>query len=323
MNVVMTAPILTPQAASRITQAVTLASVAVALALVGLKGWAWLASGSVALLSSLADSGLDLAASLVTLLAVRWAAQPPDHEHRFGHGKAEAFAGLFQAGLVAVAAVLVVIEGSLRLVDPEPARQTGLGVAVMAVSMVLTAGLVTLQGWAVRRTGSVATRGDRAHYLSDFLANACVLAGLGVTALTGWSQADAVAGIVVALWLGHSAWTIARDAADHLLDRELPDADRARIRTLARADGAIRAVHGLRTRTSGPYVHIQFHADLDPALSLAQAHAIMVAAERRILEAFPGADVLIHPDPGRLAEPHGHPDFADDERARLAALDAL
>jgi ferrous-iron efflux pump FieF len=314
---------LSPREAARITQGITLASVCVALVLVGLKTWGWIASGSIALLSSLADSGLDLAASLVTLLAVRWAAQPPDHEHRFGHGKAEAFAGLFQAGLVAVAATLVVLEGATHLIAPEPPRQTGLGLAIMAASMVLTAVLVAAQGWAVRRTGSLATKGDRAHYLSDFLANACVLAGLGVTAATGWSRADAIAGIVVALWLGHSAWTIARDAADHLLDRELPDADRNRIAGLARADGAIKAVHGLRTRASGAYLHVQFHAELDAALSLSEAHAIMVAAERRIIAAFPGADVLIHPDPGRLAEPHGHPDFADDERARLAAIDAL
>jgi len=312
-----------PREAARITQAITLASVTVALVLVGLKGWGWLASGSVALLSSLADSGLDLAASLVTLLAVRWAAQPPDHEHRYGHGKAEAFAGLFQAGLVAVAATLVVIEGAAHLINPEPTRQTGLGLAVMAASMVLTAGLVAAQGWAVRRTGSLATKGDRAHYLSDFLANACVLVGLGVTAATGWSRADAIAGIVVALWLGHSAWTIARDAADHLLDRELPDADRTRIAELAREGGAIKAVHGLRTRTSGAYLHVQFHAEMDAAMSLSDAHAIMVAAERRIIAAFPGADVLIHPDPGGIAEPHGHPDFSDDERARLAAIDAL
>jgi ferrous-iron efflux pump FieF len=320
----MAGPTLTPREAAKITQAVTLASVATALVLTGLKAWGWLASGSVALLSSLADSGLDLAASLVTLLAVRWAAQPPDHEHRYGHGKAEAFAGLFQAGLVAIAATLVVIEGVARLIEPDPARQTGLGLAIMAVSMLLTAGLVAAQGWAVRRTASIATKGDRAHYLSDFLANACVLIGLAVTALTGWSRADAIAGIVVALWLGHSAWTIARDAADHLLDRELPDADRARIAALAREDGAIRAVHGLRTRTSGAYLHVQFHAELDARMSLADAHAIMVAAERRIIAGFPGADVLIHPDPGGVGERHGHPDFADDEeRARLARIDAL
>lgn len=303
--------------ASRLTQRAAAASVAVALVLIGLKVFGWNQSGSIAILASLTDSILDLAASVFTFVAVRYAAAPPDQEHRFGHGKAEAFAGLFQAGLVAVSAGLLVVEAVRKAAAPEPQALTGTGVAVwvMIASTALTGALLWYQGRVVRLTGSIATKGDRAHYFSDLLSNLAVLVGIVIAGVFGWVLADAAAALFVALWLGHGAWGVARDAADHLMDRELPDADRARIIALARTDPAIQGVHDLRSRASGPFIHIQFHADLDPNLSLAQAHEIIVAAEQRILAAYPAADVIIHPDPIGEAEPHGNQSFATGHAA--------
>lgn len=295
--------------ASRLTGRVALLSVVVAIALVALKGWAWAASGSVAMMSSLADSALDLAASLFTFFAVRYAATPPDSEHRYGHGKAEAFAGLFQAGLVAVSAALIAVEAARRLIDPQPIAQGPLAIAVMAVSIVLTGLLVSVQSWAVKRTGSIATKGDRAHYIADFAANIAVLVGIAAGVFLGLSWADAAAGFFVAVWLAWGAYDVAREAADHLMDREVAAQDRARIIALAGADPRIGAVHDLRTRTSGPYLHVQMHVELDPELSLAAAHDLVVAAEERIRAEFPTADVIIHPDPRGAAEPHGHEHF--------------
>lgn len=309
------APLTGPER-SRLTQAVAAASVAVAVALIALKGGAWFLTGSVAMLSSLADSTLDFAASLFTYFAVRYAATPPDADHRYGHGKAEAFAGLFQAGLVAVSGALVALEALRRVLDPQPIQEGWVGIGVMAISIVLTGGLIVAQTYAVRRTGSVATKGDRAHYASDLAANVLVVLGIAAGAFLGLTWADAAAGLLVASWLAFGAWEVAREAADHLMDREMPQAERDRIRALALADGGVRAVHDLRTRTSGPYVHIQFHADLDPALSLLAAHEIVVAAEARIREAFPAADIIIHPDPADAAEPHGHEDFERAAQAR-------
>jgi cation diffusion facilitator family transporter len=305
-----------PEEAARITRGAAILSVSVAAVLVAIKGWVWLLSGSVAMLSALADSTLDLAASLFTFFAVRWAAIPPDKEHRFGHGKAEAFAGMFQAGLVVLSAGYIFSEVVRHLVAPRPITHGVEGVAVMVVSIALTSGLLVVQTRAIRRTGSVATAGDRAHYAADLAANIVVIVGIAAAAFFGVLWLDALAGLIVAAWLVYGAWSIARDAADHLMDREMAEADRDRIKELALLDPEMRGVHDLRTRMSGPYVHVQFHADLDPDISLEAAHKIVVAAENRIRAAFPAADVIIHPDPKGRAEPHGHEYFSEGERAQ-------
>ena len=293
----------------RLTTRAAALSTGVAALLIALKAWAWLASSSVAMLASLADSTLDFVASLITYYAVRFAAAPPDNEHRFGHGKAEAFAGLMQSGLVALSGVLIAVEAIPRFFTHAEVSQGMASLAVMVVSIVLTAGLISAQTSAIRRTGSIATRADRLHYVGDLGSNLVVMAGIGAAAWFGWTWADAAAALIVAAWLGWGALHVAREAADHLLDRELPDAARTRIRALAESDPELGRVHDLRTRTSGPYVHIQFHVELAPTLTLEAAHKIVVAAEERIRAEFPTADIIIHPDPRGRAEPHGHEDF--------------
>ena len=270
------------------------------------------ASGSVALLASLTDSGLDVLASLATYLAVRYAAVPPDHEHRFGHGKAEAFASLMQAGLVFASAALVGEEAIRHLIHSRPIQAEGPAMAAMAVSTVLSGALVWAQGQILRRTASVAVAGDRAHYLVDVISNLVALAGVGLAAWLGSPRIDAAAGLVVTAWLVWGAVQVFRQSADQLMDKELPDDARARIIALMTADPRVRGVHQLRSRAAGPYIHLQMHADLDPSLSLDEAHEVMVEAENRVLEAFPAADILIHPDPQDRARAHGGP-FAEAE----------
>lgn len=304
---------LAPEKASAITRRIASLSIIVALILVGAKGAMWLYSGSVGMLSSLADSTLDLAASLFSFFAVRYASTPPDREHRYGHGKAEAFAGLFQAGLVAVSGALIAMQAVARLLNPRPVSHSTEAIGVMMLSIVLTGALVWAQSRAVAQTGSVATKGDRAHYASDVGANLAVIAGIAANSLVPW--ADSVAGLAIALWLAHGAWEVARDAANHLMDKELPEDARANIVKLACEGGEVLGVHDLRTRASGPFVHIQFHADMDPDMPLKQVHTIIVAAEARIRAAFPAADVIIHPDPIDGAEPHGHEFFSEGRKA--------
>lgn len=288
-----------------LTRRVTQLSVATALVLLAAKTAAWLASGSVAVLASLADSGLDLVASLITLFAVRFAATPPDAEHRFGHGKAEAFASLMQGGLVFASAALVGREAVVGLLHPRPIEAGGWALAVMALSIGLTLALVTAQARVLRRASSVAVQGDRAHYVADLASNLAAMAGIAGASLLGLYWLDAAAGLVVAAWLVWGAIGVFREAAAQLLDQELAPADRERIVALMTEDAAIKGVHQLRTRASGPYVHIQMHADLDPGLSLVAAHDAVVAAEKRVLTAFPAADIIIHADPRGQAEPHG------------------
>ncbi len=286
-----------------LTRRATSLSVLVAAILIVIKGFAWWQSGSVSMMASLADSSLDLVASLATFFAVRYATAPPDAEHRFGHGKAEAFASLLQGGLVFASAALIGQEAFNRLAHPEPIHQGGWAMVVMVASIVLTLALITAQSRVLKQTGSVAVSGDRAHYAADLASNAISL--IGIAAATLFVQADAVAGLVIAAWLVWGAVGVFREASVQLMDRELPDDQRARIVSLITQGGQIIGVHQLRTRASGPFVHIQMHADLDPKLSLAEAHDVMIAAENRVLVEFPTADILIHPDPRGIAEPHG------------------
>lgn len=301
----MTAALAAAQDNAALTRRITALSVGTALILSLIKAAAWLAGGSVALLASLADSGLDLVASLITFFAVRYAAEPPDAEHRFGHGKAEAFASLVQAGLVFASAALVGREAIGRMLDPHPVQNEVWGIVVMGLSVVLTGLLITAQSQVLKQTNSVAVSGDRAHYASDLASNGAALAGLVVISFTGWLLVDAVAGLIVTAILLWSAVGVFREAANQLMDHELPPADRARIVELLTADSRLTDVHQLRTRASGPYVHMQMHVDLDPDLSLEVAHEVVVAGERRVLAEFPQADIIIHADPRGRAEPHG------------------
>ncbi|RAK59646.1 cation transporter [Phenylobacterium hankyongense] len=298
-----------------LTRRVTLLSVATATILVTIKVAAWLASGSVALLASMADSGLDLVASLATFFAVRYAVAPPDAEHRFGHGKAEAFASLVQGGLVFASAALIAREAVGHLLEPQPLKSEGWAIVVMLVSTALTGLLIVAQTRVLRQTSSVAVSGDRAHYASDLASNVIALAGIGASAWLGLNGLDAISALIVAALLLWGAVGVFREASGQLMDHELSDEARATIVQLMTQDRRLTDVHQLRTRASGPFIHMQMHVDLDPELTLESAHEVIVAAEKRLLEVFPSADIIIHADPRGRAEPHGGA-FAEAARAQ-------
>lgn len=288
-----------PKASPRALDArqVTTVSVSVAVVLIALKAFALGASGSVSILASLADSALDLAASLATFYAVRWAARPSDHTHRHGHGKGEAMAALVQAGLILASAVFIGWEALARMFDPRPVTGGGWAIGVVMISMLLTAGLVWLQTRSLKARGSMAVQADRAHYAADLAASAVVLIGVISGAFLGAPGLDAAAGLVVAVWLAWGAFGLIKESGGQLLDREASDADRAALTTVVLSDPRVGGVHQLRTRMSGTRLIAQMHVDLDRSLSFEDAHAIVVEAEQRIQTAFPEADVLIHADP--------------------------
>jgi ferrous-iron efflux pump FieF len=286
------------------TRRVALLSVVTAVLLSGLKIAGWLASGSVGLLASLADSGLDIAAALGTLTAVRYAAQPPDAEHRYGHGKAEAFASLLQAALVFASAALIAREAVARLMRPQPVHSEWLSLGIMVISTVVAALLVLAQSQVLKTARSVAVEGDRAHYMADVASNLVAFVGIGLAALFGAPRADAGAGLIVVALLVWSAIGMLKGAADNLMDRELDEDDRALILKLIYADPQVIDVHDFRTRASGPIIHIQAHVAMPPDHTIELAHRILVQAEGRILTRFPSADILLQPDPHGRAEPH-------------------
>lgn len=291
-----------PEERGALMRRATYASVAVASILIVAKTGAWAITDSVSVLSSLLDSLLDAAASLVNLFAVRHALAPADAEHRFGHGKAEALAGLAQAAFIGGSALLLLSEAIHRLTTPVPVERGEIGIAVMALSMVLTFALVRYQIYVVTRTGSLAVGADRLHYASDFLLNGAVIVSLLASMAFRIDILDPLAGLAIGAYILWGAAKIGRDALDHLMDRELPEATRAKIIAIARANPLVLDVHDLRTRAVGPNISVQMHLEIDGNLTLNQAHGAADAVEEAVMAAFPGSDVIVHMDPAGIVE---------------------
>jgi ferrous-iron efflux pump FieF len=247
-------------------------------------------------------------AALVNVLAVRHALQPADREHRFGHGKAEPLAGLGQAVFIGGAAVFLFVEAGHRLIDPVPVVNTGIGIVVSLVALVVTAALVRFQSVVVRRTKSLAVSADALHYLGDLLLNGGVILALVVGPWLGWQRFDPVLSLVIGAGVLFGAWRIALNSFNVLMDHELSDIDRARIRALCEAHPQVIGVHDMRTRSAGQKIFVQLHLELDGGMRLRDANAIAHAVEQDIQAAFPAAEVLIHQDP-TTEPPHG-PVFA-------------
>lgn len=281
----------------------TRASLAVAITLVIAKAIAWAMSGSVSLLAGLTDSLLDSAASLLNLLAVRYALKPADEDHRYGHGKAEALAGLAQALFISVSAVLVAAQAYERLIDPQPLEAEVLGIGVMLLSLALTAGLLMLQRRVIRATGSTAIRADSLHYRSDLLLNSGILLAL-VLASLGWHQADGLFGLGIAGYILWSAIGIARQSISVLMDEELSPEISADMYRLAREVPGVLGAHDLRTRISGNHWYVQLHLELPGELTLSRSHALCEQVEKAITSRYPRAEVLVHADPRDVVK-HG------------------
>ena len=298
----------------RLNDFAAIASVGVAATLIGAKLAIWIVTGSVAILGSLVDSGIDALASVVTFISIRQAAQPPDRAHRYGHGKAEAIGAFVQAGFVLGSAFFLASEAIRRLLSPQPLEHSGLAVAVLLLASLLTAALLGWQRYVVRRTGSIAIRADSLHYRSDLLMNLAVIAALVLTEATGSPRIDPLFGLGLVVVLLFSTFAVARHALDMLMDRELPAEQRTRIRRLALEHPGAHNVHDLRTRRAGSDVFIELHLELDGQLSLEQAHAITHEVEARIRAAFPAADITVHQEPAGLADERLDAQIAAAER---------
>ncbi len=294
---------------ARLMRLATRASMATAITLIVAKLAAWLWTDSVSILATLMDSVLDAAASLVNLLAVRHALEPADREHRFGHGKAEALAGLGQAMFIAGSAGFLMLEAINRLLHPQPVNVIGIGIGVMAFAIVATLALLALQRHVVNITGSTAIKADRLHYTTDVLVNASVIAALVLSA-HGWPGFDSIFALLIGVYILRNAWQIAHESIQHLMDRELPDEERQRIRNIVLSHKDVRGMHDLRTRRAGTTTFIQLHLELDDELTLMRAHAISDAVEARIRQTYPDSEIIIHEDPASLMEPK--PDFAEE-----------
>jgi len=257
---------------------------------------AWGLSDSVSLLATLIDSILDAFASLINLIAVRHALTPADKEHRFGHGKAEALAGLSQSIFIIGSAGFLLLEVGRRIINPIPVQYAGVSIAVMIFSILATLLLLGFQNYVVRKTQSTAIQADALHYKSDLLMNSGVIIALWLS-MQGWPQFDAPIAGLIAIYILYSVWGIVRVSLDHLMDRELPDRDREKIEQTVLQHPSAKGMHDLRSRHSGTVTFIQFHLELDDDLSLIKAHNVSDEVEEALLQAFPRSEIIIHIDP--------------------------
>ena len=289
-----------------------LASIAVAVLLLGLKGWAVLSTGSLAMLGSLADTALDLVASLMTLLGVWIAAIPDDDNHRFGHGKAEALTAMFQVVLISVSAIGLAIRAGSQVVSVGGVAEPGDGIAVSVIAIVATLALVAYQSHVIRRTASLAISTDHIHYRADLLLNLAVIVALTLDHWGHIAGVDAGFALAIAGWLGWGAWGASQRAIEQLMDHEWPVEKRDRFLAVAARHPALKGIHDLRTRTSGNRDFVQFHVWVDGAMTVTAVHHVMDEIEALLGREFPGTEILIHPDP------EGHVDDAE-----MAAHDML
>ncbi|WP_394243561.1 CDF family cation-efflux transporter FieF [Vibrio astriarenae] len=281
---------------ARLVTMAAYAATAVATFLLIIKVIVWWMTGSVSLLASVIDSLLDIAASLVNLLVVRYALQPADKEHTFGHGKAESLAALAQAMFISGSACFLILTGIDRLFRPHELDSPQLGVYVSLFAMIITLGLVRFQQYVVKETGSQAIAADSLHYQSDLYMNAAIMLALGLSWF-GFTQADAIFAIGIGAFILFSAFKMVREAIQTLLDHKLPDSEIEQIHATCRLEEGVLGVHQVRTRLSGPTRFIQLHLELEDTMPLIQAHEISDRVEERLLELFPESDIIIHQDP--------------------------
>ena len=307
---------LAPTDSAVITRRITALAVGLGLFMAVGKFWLWGQTGSVGVLASLVHSAMDMFGAIASFIAVRFAARKPNPDYRYGFGKAESFSAVFQVCLIVLGAAHLLQEVFGHFGHHHPVSQSGPAIMVLLIFIALTLWLIIAQSWAVRATGSIAVRGDRAHYIADLLANIFVIIGIAVATYTPFAWADALVGGLMALWLLFTAFQIARLAWGQLMDRELNPDERRAIERLAMSDPQVRAVTDLRTRAAGPHLHVQMRLDLDEDLSLFAAHEIILRAEKRIIAEFPAADILIHPHPAGCGHVHGNTLFQTDAESK-------
>ncbi|MCY1670245.1 cation diffusion facilitator family transporter [Novosphingobium sp. SL115] len=288
--------------AADLNRRAAMASIAVAALLAAMKVWAVLSTGSAAMLGSLADTALDFVASLATLLGVWVAAMPDDQNHRFGHGKAEALAAMFQVVLISISAIGLAFRAVQQFLGQGQVTEAGSGVIVSAIAMGATLALLAYQRHVIRQTRSLAISTDNVHYKSDLFLNLAVIAALLLDVYAGVRGADAVFAFGIALWLAWGAWGASQEAVDQLMDHEWPLEKRERFLTVVSQHPELKGLHDLRTRTSGNRDFVQFHVWVDGRMTVTEAHRVMDEIEDKLMAEFPGVEILIHPDPEGLVD---------------------
>jgi ferrous-iron efflux pump FieF len=272
-------------------------TIAIVLMLITIKAYAYAMSGSVSLLGTLVDSLGDVAISFVTLLAIKFAAKPADEDHRYGHGKVEGLAALFQGAFLGGGAAFLAMESLRRLIDPQLVENQLMGVGVAGLTIFLSLMIVAVQKFALGKNQSMALSADQKNYSGDVLMNAGVIVALMISYFGGPVWIDTLIGLAIAGYIAHTAYSIGMDATDMLMDKEMPDDVRLQITRIIEGHSGVHGMHDLRTRRNGTQIHISFDVEVDPDVTLRAAHEITRELEGLLLNEFPNAEIIIHKDP--------------------------
>lgn len=285
----------------RLVRRASIFAVCTALSLILIKGVAWWQTGSVSMLASIIDSLLDLLASFTSMIILRFSLMPADDNHSFGHGKAESLATLIQGAFISGSAILLLLQGVERIINPQPLQSASMGIAVTIIALLLTFILIRYQSYVISKTQSPAIRADKLHYETDLLMNVAVLLSLGFSAF-GYLYADGIFALLIAAYILLNALKMLFEAIQLLLDRTLPENEIDTIWKIASSQAEIIGIHDLRTRRSGAIRFIQLHLELDDNLPLWKAHQITDNLENRLLMAFPMSDIIIHQEPTSVVQ---------------------
>jgi len=267
-----------------------------ALTLIAAKLGAWFITGSLTILASLIDSIMDAATSFINFFAVRYSLKSADDEHQFGHGKAEALSGLVQASFIAGSALLLIINTTGRIKNPQPLTKLGAGISIMVFSIILTFVLIIVQRHVIKKTQSTAIKADSLHYLTDLLTNLCTIGALILVSM-GIEIIDSVFALGIAFYILYSSYQIGYESCQLLMDRQLPPEIQKEIQKIVLANENVLGIHDLRTRKSGLTMIFILHLDLEGNLSLNKAHSVAKDVESELKKRFPDADITIHQDP--------------------------
>ncbi|MEM5476517.1 cation diffusion facilitator family transporter [Pacificibacter sp. AS14] len=288
---------------TRLNISAGLASVSVALILVLAKYWAFEHTGALSIATSLVDSALDLVMALGGLMAIFYAARPPDDDHTFGHTSAEDLAALGQSGFILLSSAVIAWSAMQRLLAPAPVEvqfETR-GIAVMIASILLTLALIVWQRRVAKRTGSKVVAADSLHYVGDLIPNIGAIIALIAASAYDLHRIDSVVALGAAGMLAIGALRIGKSALDALMDRAAPLETITTIESIAANHPGLRGYHDLKTRMAGSKIFVHLHIELDGEQTLREAHDIGKALKAKICAAIPNCDVIIHKDVARDA----------------------
>jgi len=271
-------------------------SITISIILFSVKIYGWIVTGSVSLLSSLLDSGLDIIISVLNIMAIIYASKPADKDHKFGHRSIEDIVGLVQATFIASSAFFLVYEAINKIITPQDITNNITGIKVIIFSIFGTLAIILFQNHIAKKTKSIIVETDLLHYMSDFLLNIAVIISLYLAVKPGFSFIDPIIALIIAVYILRTAFKIGIRSFDNLMDHELPKAEHDRLVEIINNHEGVLGFHELKTRRSGNKKFIQLHIDVDANLNLRDAHLIADDLEEKLGQ-DDDAEIIAHLDP--------------------------